>query len=568
MASRVLLAATIATLLASALAGCTAPPGAQAEMKLGTIFPMTGSLAVFGPPVREAADLAARQVNDQGGAAGARLRLIHEDSQTAAAAGTAAAQKLKTDGVSAIVGADASGVSKGVYEVAGPNRITQVSSMSTSPEFTTIMGNAAVGDRYFFRTSPSDALQGKVAGAYAIARNWSTVVVLYDNNPYGNGLRSTFTEAFQGVGGPGAPARVARAHGFAEGQTSYDSVLQQAFAGCTAAARAACPSGVFFAGYPTEAELILTEWWANEVWRTIPWLFSEGVQDQGFFDKVKGKGIRIEGFEGTAPVGTGPGYDALKTLLGKDPSLFQAHTYDAVMLIALAAQKANSTASTAIRDALRSVAGPPGTQVGPGDYARAVGLLKAGTDIDYEGAAGSQNFDEFGDVTSSYEVYRLGADGKLARKCLVPEVEVLKARVTIPAACNTAGATPPAPPPTPPPTPPAAPPSPLNRTAQPLNVTLKTCCGTPWAAEPKLLTQVANATFNMTVRIDEGASSVHNLQLIRGVNGERVAGHDPTLSANQNATFAVPALTPGAYTYYCGVGTHRAQGMEGTLTVA
>lgn len=563
MQSRAALMGVLATLFTVALAGCTTPPAGAPEFKVGTIFPMTGSLAVFGPPVREAANLAAAQINAGGGAAGSQLRLIHEDSETNPAAGTAKAQKLKTDGVTAIVGADASGVSKTVYEIAKPNRIVQVSPMSTSPEFTKMMNDSAPGDRFFFRTSPSDALQGKVAGAYAIARNWSTVVVLYDNNPYGNGLRVTFTNAFQGAGGAGAALRVARAQAFEEGQTSYDSVLEQAFAGCTTSTQAACPSGVFFAGYPTEAELILTAWWANEGWRGIPWLFSEGVQDQTFFDKVTAKGIRLAGFEGTAPVGTGPGFEAFKGLLGKNPSLFQAHTYDAVLLVALAAQKANSLEGPAIRDALRAVAGPPGEKVGPADYARAVTLLKANTDIDYEGAAGSQNFDAFGDVTSSYEVYRLDAQGKFGRKCLVPEAEVIKDRVTIPASCMAAATTPPPPPP-----PPPAPPTPtVNRTAPDLTVTLKTCCGAPWTVDPKVLTQVSNASFNMTVKVDPGATLAHNLQLIRTLTGQWVAGTDPTLSAGMNATFLVPPLEPGSYSYYCGVGDHRTRGMEGILSV-
>ena len=72
--------------------------------------------------------------------------------------------------------------------------------------------------------------------------------------------------------------------------------------------------------------------------------------------------------------------------------------FDATMLITLAAAKAGSNDRSAIREALLEVAAPPGDVVGPGDFAKALELIAAGTDINYEGAAGSQDFDANGDV--------------------------------------------------------------------------------------------------------------------------------------------------------------------------
>ena len=51
-----------------------------------------------------------------------------------------------------------------------------------------------------------------------------------------------------------------------------------------------------------------------------------------------------------------------------------------------------------MHDALRAIANPPGEPVGPGDWAKAVALLKEGKDIDYTGATGSMDFDDKGDV--------------------------------------------------------------------------------------------------------------------------------------------------------------------------
>jgi branched-chain amino acid transport system substrate-binding protein len=78
--------------------------------------------------------------------------------------------------------------------------------------------------------------------------------------------------------------------------------------------------------------------------------------------------------------------------------IFIGQVYDSVMLAALAIQQAGSTDRAKVRDALRQVANPPGEAVGPGDWAKAVDLIKAGKDIDYTGATGSMDFDDKGDV--------------------------------------------------------------------------------------------------------------------------------------------------------------------------
>ena len=56
---------------------------------------------------------------------------------------------------------------------------------------------------------------------------------------------------------------------------------------------------------------------------------------------------------------------------------------------------------------MREVANAPGIKVGPGDFAKALDLLRRGEDIDYEGVAGSQNFDDNGDVLNTIEIWKI-----------------------------------------------------------------------------------------------------------------------------------------------------------------
>lgn len=109
---------------------------AQGTMKLGTLIPLTGPLAEFGPNFRKAADLAAGHFKE----AGLSLQLIHADDETAAIPAVAAARKLvNVDRVPAVIGAAASGVTIPVAEsVTLPNKVVQITNASTSPLITVL----------------------------------------------------------------------------------------------------------------------------------------------------------------------------------------------------------------------------------------------------------------------------------------------------------------------------------------------------------------------------------------------------------------------------------------------
>jgi branched-chain amino acid transport system substrate-binding protein len=84
---------------------------------------------------------------------------------------------------------------------------------------------------------------------------------------------------------------------------------------------------------------------------------------------------------------------------GFDPAgSFVAQSYDAAFMLALAIQKNGSDSREGLSAALREIATAPGEVILPGEWQKAVELIAAGQDINYEGAAGSHEFDENGDV--------------------------------------------------------------------------------------------------------------------------------------------------------------------------
>lgn len=365
------------------------------EVKIGTLFAYTGPLKEFGPNFRKAAELAAKQMAE----AGLRIKLIHEDSETSAIPAINAAKKLvEVDKVIAIVGALASGVTIPVAEsVTIPKGVIQISPASTSPLITYLPADK--GRDFLFRTCPSDALQGVVAGKVA-AELYKTASILYVNNPYGQGLAEQFKRSFEKRGGK-VLAMVPHDEKAAE---SYTAELRKALAGK--------PDVLCAFSYPEHGKVYLKE--AIEFFKFRSFFFCDGTKS---YDIIKAVGAEnLEGQMGTAPGSAkGKAYDIFvadyKIAYGTLPPLpYITNTYDATAVLGLAiyAAKVKGLPITPknVRDQLRFVANPPGEVILPGEFKKAFELLAKGKDINYEGAAGSVDFDENGDVITPIEIWK------------------------------------------------------------------------------------------------------------------------------------------------------------------
>ncbi len=388
-----------AVLAASALA--LAQP---TVVPVGALLDYTGPLAEFGPAHRDAAELAVMQINEAATAVfgGPIMRLIHEDAATSAAVGVDRARKLvDVDGVPAILGALASGVTINVAEaVTVPAGVLQISQSSTSPLLSIIED-----DDFLFRTIASDALQGVVAAQLASGEifedyAFTRAATIYVNNPYGQGLSNAFARAFEARGGT-VTAQVAHPD---EPQPTYAALLEQVFA--------ADPEIVLAIGYPGQATVYLTE--ARDLFGFTNFQYVDGTQSELIIEVM---GADVEGRYGTSP-GADPDWEgfqafvtAFEQVYGQRPPLpFMDSAYDAVAVMGLAIAKAivdgAEVTGTVLRDNLRVVANPPGETVGVNDFERAFELLQEGVDIAYSGAAGAVEFDEVGDVITAVEIWQ------------------------------------------------------------------------------------------------------------------------------------------------------------------
>jgi branched-chain amino acid transport system substrate-binding protein len=393
---RVFVILAVLTLVLFIVQGAIAGSGGKKpeEIKVGTLLSYTGVLKEFGPAIKNGAVLAAIQLTD----AGLTIKMVHEDSETSAIPATNAAKKLvEVDRVVAIIGALSSGVTIPVAEsVTIPAGVIMISPASTSPLITALPADQ--GKDFLFRTCPSDALQGKVAGQIA-AQQIKTAAVLYVNNPYGQGLAEEFKKAFE-AGGGRVTAMVPHDDRSLE---SYTAELRKALADN--------PDALAAYSYPENAKIYLKE--AIEFFNYGSFFFCDGTKSLEIIEALGAD--KVEGLMGTAPGSTGgKALDLFNTAytaeFGEAPPLpFITNAYDGVSVVGLAAfaaiQKGLEPTAMNIRDNLRFVAGPPGEVILPGEFAKAFDLLKQGKDINYEGAAGSVDFDRNGDVVTPIELW-------------------------------------------------------------------------------------------------------------------------------------------------------------------
>lgn len=372
---------------------------------IGTLLDYTGALAEFGPAIRTGVELAERHLNEAAREVlgGPIVRLIHEDSGTSPTVGVDRAKKLvEVDKVPAYIGSLASGVTIPVATtVSKPTKTLQISPSSTSPLITDLED-----DDFLFRTCPSDALQGVVLAMLARGElvggvRYDSAATIFIDNPYGRGLDAVFTRGFERRGGR-VLARV-----------PHPTTTQPTYAAEIRRALADKPAVLVAISYPGHANTFLRE--AIELMGHRSFLFVDGTKSLAMIAALGA--AALEGQYGTAPAAAlTASYRTFLTEYGRvygrglPPLPFIDTGYDAMATIGLSLAKAladkKAISGVQLRDNLRSVANPPGTVVGVTGFKAALEALRKPEDINYEGAAGSVDFDAKGDVVSPIGVFR------------------------------------------------------------------------------------------------------------------------------------------------------------------
>ena len=357
---------------------------------VGTILPQTGSLAFLGPPEFAGVDLAVADLE----AADYEYEIEQTTTDSGDGAnpdvGTQSAGELVDAGVDIAIGAASSGVSFNFIDQFVDAGIVQMSPANTSPDFTDYPD-----DGYYWRTAPSDVLQGRVLGNLMVNNGAANVAFLYLNDAYGIGLEDNATQAIEAAGG-----QVVASVSYNPGDTNFSSQVSELLA--------SSPDAIGILAFEETAniipELVTTQGYpANQVY------FVDGNLSNSY-EFPEGT---LDGTQGTLP-GNPASDDFQDRLLEIDPDLddfsYAPESYDAVVLAALAAAQGGAPDADTIRDNLQTVS-EGGTKCT--DVAECLQLIADGEDIDYDGVSGPIEFDENGDPTEAYiGIYQYGANNQ------------------------------------------------------------------------------------------------------------------------------------------------------------
>ncbi|PAU96352.1 ABC transporter substrate-binding protein [Paracoccus salipaludis] len=348
--------------------------GAFAEdVKIGLSLGFTGPLESMSPNMAKGAEMAIEEANASGKFLnGSKVTAARADNTCAdAAAAVAAVERLVTaEKVNGIMGGMCSGETIASLERVGvPNGMVMISPSATSPALTDLEDGG-----FFFRTSPSDARQGEVMADIALERGAKSVAITHTNNDYGKGLAESFKSAFEAKGGT---VTMLQAHD--DGKADYSAEV--------AALAAAGGDALAVVGYVDQGGSGIMRG-ALDAGAFDTFILPDGMVAQGLVDRF---GAELETSFGQNPSSEGEGrtkFNDLATAAGFDgTSAFAGESYDAAALILLAMQAAGSADPRVYKDKVMDVANAPGEKISAGEIGRALELIAAGTDIDYDGAS-------------------------------------------------------------------------------------------------------------------------------------------------------------------------------------
>lgn len=383
----------------AASGGAAAGGSSGKALQFGYVLPETGDLAYLGPPQIQGMKYAMKQINDAGGVNGAKLPdpVSGDEANDQALAAQAADREIKA-GVNVIIGAAATGMTMAIIDKVTTAGVAQCSGSNTGVILTDYKGKNGL----YFRTAPSDALQGPVLGNLIVADGHSNVAILARGDDYGKGLAASTADALKAAG-----ATVALNDSYDPKATDFSGLIQKVVA--------AKPDAVVLISF-------------DEGWQIAKGLFQAGLTPSkiGVYgadgmrsatapaDTFKSDPSVVDGMKGTAPASV-DNPDFIKGLKAFAPSLketqYAPQVFDCTVIMALAAEQAKSNDAKVFAKDVDGVT-KDGTECKT--FADCKALIDKGTDIHYVGASGDLSFTSHGEPgTASIEIYQYDKTGKL-----------------------------------------------------------------------------------------------------------------------------------------------------------
>ncbi|CAN5373759.1 ABC transporter substrate-binding protein [soil metagenome] len=373
----------------------TVTPTGDGTLRIGSLLPTSGALAFLGPATNAGIALAIADINEAGGVEGRPVELLARDSGDATTADAETAfDELVSAGADAVVGPASSVLAERVLPAAAAAGVPLVSPAATYPQLT----DDDV-DGWFSRTVPPYGHQAAAVAQSLDKASADRVVLIVADDPVAGSIVAPLATALEAHGGELA-ARIT-----VDAATGVAAVVAQAVA--------TAPDAVVLAtldnGAQTQA--LISGLTAAGLGGARLWLTSQNVAD---YSQALPAGL-LAGVTGVIE-GAMPDAAFAARVRQLDPALsdvrYAAESYDATVLIALAATIAHDDGAASIAATLRA-ASAGGIKCA--DFEECLDVLAVGDEPDYDGVSGAVDLDGMGDpVTAYYGVYSYDASNKFA----------------------------------------------------------------------------------------------------------------------------------------------------------
>ncbi len=355
---------SVVLLMATLFVSCSKSESSSEEIKVGFVGPLTGDYANYGTLCKQSVEMAIEEINAKGGVSGKQIKLYAEDSEGDSQKALAATEKLSSsDKVCAIIGPILTGETFSVAERVQQEGLVIITPSASHKDIT------AIGD-YIWRTTPSDGLQGVVAGKY-----WSQVLgykklaVLYAKNDYSQGLYESMAESFKEEGG-----EIVATETFMVGDKDFKTQLTKL--------KNTDAEAIYIPDYTTEMAQILEQ--ASQLQVNKPFLSGDGFLSEEIYTLA---GQYTDGVVYTASAQVEESNSAKEfkekytAKYGVGPDSFATNAYDATYILASVIEKVG-TDRKAIKEGMKEVK-------------------------DFVGVNGVINFDEQGDLVAYQGIYEV-----------------------------------------------------------------------------------------------------------------------------------------------------------------
>ncbi|OUQ43582.1 hypothetical protein B5E65_04320 [Gemmiger sp. An120] len=197
----------LAAAMALSLAACGNGSNGNASdgntIKVGVIANTTGDSSQYGIAVSQGAKLYIKQLNEEGGINGKQIEVVEYDDKGATADAVNAYERMKSDGVTAVIGAVLTNTTLAVADKTYEDNMPQITASATAASVTVLDPTDENSDirTNVFRACFIDPFQGEKMAEYAQKLGATKCAVLYDSgNDYAKGVGDAFAAKCKELG--------------------------------------------------------------------------------------------------------------------------------------------------------------------------------------------------------------------------------------------------------------------------------------------------------------------------------------------------------------------------------